>query len=246
MTIKVCIVIPVYNHERALPALLARLKQYELPCILVNDGSSPACGKVLRELAAAQSDWLSLLERPANGGKGAAVIDGFRRAGARGFSHALQIDADGQHDTADIPAFLALARLYPEAMILGAPRYGADAPKSRVQGRRITNFWIRVNTWSDAIADGMCGYRVYPLAAVERLLARQRVASGMAFDIDIVVCLYWQGVAAFNLPTAVRYPEDGVSHFRLFRDNLRISLTHARLFFGMLLRLPVLLFRRPR
>ncbi|OHX36109.1 glycosyl transferase [Methylomonas sp. LWB] len=246
MTIKVCIVIPVYNHERALPALLARLKPHGLPCLLVNDGSSPACGQVLRELAAAQTDWLSLLERPANGGKGAAVVDGFRQALARGFSHALQIDADGQHDTADIPAFLALARLYPDAMILGAPRYGADAPKSRVHGRRITNFWIRINTWSDAIADGMCGFRLYPLAAVEHLLARQQVASGMAFDIDIVVRLYWQGVTALNLPTAVRYPEDGVSHFRLFRDNALISATHARLFFGMLLRLPVLLLRRLR
>ncbi|WFP50258.1 glycosyltransferase family 2 protein [Methylomonas sp. EFPC3] len=241
-----CLVIPVYNHERAIVPLLARLKRFGLPCILVDDGSSPACRQVLIECAARHRSWITLLQRPSNGGKGAAVVDGFQRAIAQGFSHALQIDADGQHDVDDIPKFLELGCQHPEKMILGTPQYQSDAPKSRVHGRKITNFWIAVNTLSTAIGDGMCGFRLYPLAAVGQLLAGSRLAPGMAFDIDIVVRLYWQGLEAVNLATAVRYPLDGVSHFDLWRDNLKISAAHARLFCGMLLRLPRLLARHWR
>lgn len=131
-------------------------------------------------------------------------------------------------------------------MILGAPQYQADAPKSRVHGRKITNFWVAVNTLSRAIGDGMCGFRLYPLAAVAQLLAGSRLAPGMAFDIDIAVRLYWQGLDAVNLLTPVRYPLDGVSHFDLCRDNVKISATHARLFCGMLPRIPRLLARHWR
>lgn len=243
---KTCIIVPVYNHETALPQLLNGLKNLGLPCILVNDGSSPACGRVLADCAAREASWVTLLNRAENGGKGAAVIDGFHFALAQGFTHALQIDADGQHRSNDIPEFIALGRRHPTAMILGKPVYDQDAPKSRVYGRRITNFWIRINTLSSAIADGMCGFRLYPLAEVQKLLRHAKPAWGMAFDIDIAVRLYWQGVDTVNLPTPVSYPLDGISHFRLWRDNLLISLTHARLFFGMLIRLPRLLARHWR
>ncbi len=241
-----CLVIPVYNHERAIVPLIARLENFGLPCILVDDGSSPVCRQVLIDCAARHPSWVSLLSRPTNGGKGAAVVDGFRWAIGQGYSHALQIDADGQHQVEDIPTFLELGRQHPKKMILGTPQYQADAPKSRVHGRKITHFWIAINTLSRAIGDGMCGFRLYPLTAVDRLLAGSRLAAGMAFDIDIAVRLYWQGLDAVNLATPVRYPLDGVSHFDLWRDNLRISATHARLFCGMLLRLPRLLARHWR
>lgn len=243
---KTCIIVPVYNHEAALPRLLEKLKPHGLPCVLVDDGSSPACSRVIADCVNREPDWLSLIRRPANGGKGAAVIDGMRWASHHGYSHAVQIDADGQHDTGDIPQFLQQSRLHPEAMILGHPVYTRDAPKSRVYGRQFTNLWIWINTLSFAIKDGMCGFRLYPLAAVSTLLNSTTIAQGMAFDIDIVVRLYWQGVNAVNLPTAVSYPLDGVSHFDLWRDNLKISQTHAQLFFGMLPRIPGLLLRHFR
>jgi glycosyltransferase involved in cell wall biosynthesis len=204
------------------------------------------CSQVLRDCAQQHAEWLALIERPRNGGKGAAVIDGFKQAIALGYSHAIQIDADGQHDVADIPRMLQLSQNQPTAMILGKPQYTADAPKSRVYGRQFTNLWICINTLSLAIADGMCGLRVYPLAAVAELLASNSLAQGMAFDIDIAVRLYWLGTPAINHPTQVSYPLDGVSHFDMWRDNLQISKTHARLFFGMLPRIPKLLFRHFR
>lgn len=243
---KPCIVIPVYNHEAAIPHVLAKLKNFGIPALLVNDGSSALCCQVLADCAEREADWLTLINRPENGGKGAAVLDGFNAAQALGFSHALQIDADGQHDVNDIPAFLKAGRQHPEALILGWPLFDSSAPKSRVYGRRIANFWVWINTLSFAVADSMCGFRLYPLGAVAELAKGTQIAKGMDFDIDILVRLYWQGLDVINIPTAVQYPYDGVSHFKLWRDNVRISKAHAKLFFGMLLRIPRLLGRRSR
>jgi glycosyltransferase involved in cell wall biosynthesis len=241
---KPCIVIPVYNHEAAIPRVLARLKNFAIPTFLINDGSSALCSRILAGCAEREPDWLTLINRPENGGKGAAVLDGFKAAQALGFSHAIQIDADGQHDVNDIPAFLEAGKHYPEALILGQPLFDKTAPKSRVYGRIIANLWVWINTLSLAIADSMCGFRLYPLAAVEKLSAGTAIARGMDFDIDILVRLYWQGVDVVNIPTGVNYPYDGVSHFKLWRDNLMISKAHAKLFFGMLLRMPQLLSRQ--
>jgi glycosyltransferase involved in cell wall biosynthesis len=238
-----CIIIPVYNHELAIPVLLARLKNYGIPTILVNDGSSEVCSQILAGCVEPESSWLCLITRLENGGKGAAMLDGFNAAYALGFSHALQIDADGQHDINDIPVFLETSRQQPEALILGQPIFDASVPKGRLYGRRFTNLWIAINTLSFSMADGMCGFRVYPLAAVEKLTAMSQIARRMDFDIDILVRLYWQGLTMINIPTSVHYPVDGVSHFRLWQDNVRISRAHAQLFLGMLTRIPQLLKR---
>lgn len=243
---KICVIVPVYNHEEAILYVVSKLKDYGLPCLLINDGSSSSCSQILIDCSMRESKWVTLLTRRENGGKGAAVLDGFKEAMRLGFTHVLQIDADGQHDFNDIPKFLEASRLHPEAMILGSPLFDETVPKGRLYGRKITNLWIWINTLSFAIADGMCGFRLYPLAVVEQLISKAHIAKRMDFDIDIVVRLYWQGAGVINIPTAVKYPYDGVSHFKLWRDNFMISKAHARLFFGMLIRIPGLLFRHWR
>jgi glycosyltransferase involved in cell wall biosynthesis len=243
---KICLIVPVYNHEQAISLVLAKLKVYGLTCLLINDGSSSVCSQVLADCVWHESNWITLLNRPQNGGKGAAVIDGLKKSIRLGFTHAIQIDADGQHDFNDIPKFIEASRLNPHAMILGNPLFDETVPKGRLYGRKFTNLWIRINTLSFAISDGMCGFRLYPLAAVEQLSSITHIAKRMDFDIDIVVLLYWQSTEVINLPTTVKYPYDGVSHFKLWRDNLMISKTHARLFFGMLVRIPQLLIRHWR
>ncbi len=239
---KTCIVIPFYNHPQAIQQVLEQLEPFALPCIVVNDGSSADSRAVLEQLAQRYA-WVSLIHRPKNGGKGAAVIDGLNHAIGQGFSHAIQIDADGQHNIADIPRFLSVSESHPYQLILGRPVFGPEVPKKRLYGRQITNIWIHINTLSNAIADGMCGFRCYPLAAVERLLQSARLGQRMDFDIEIVVRLYWQGVGVIHLPTPVHYPLDGVSHFNMLKDNVLISTKHAQLFFGMLWRFPLLLLR---
>lgn len=238
------IVIPVFDHERAIEPLMGRLRAHGAPCLLVDDGSAPECAEVLRRLAAAEPGWISLLRLDPNQGKGAAVMAGLREAGRRGHSHVLQLDADGQHEAADVPAFLAQARAEPDAIINGRPVYDDSVPRSRLYGRYACHVWVWINTLSFDIADSMCGFRIYPLAPTLRLLDRARIGRRMDFDTEIIVRLHWDGVPVRNRPTRVTYPEDGVSHFDLWRDNLRITAMHTRLFFGMLRRLPRLLARK--
>lgn len=240
-----CIVIPVYNHEQAVGSVLAQLAGHDLPILLVNDGSRESCTQVLRELAAG-SEQLRLLELPQNRGKGGAVKAGLRWAAAQGFSHALQLDADGQHDVADLESFLATAQAKPAALISGLPIYDENIPKSRYYGRQITHFWVHVHTLSTQIKDSMCGFRVYPLQPVVELLSAEATGDRMDFDIEIMVRWVWRGGEVVHLPTRVIYPEDGVSHFKLWGDNFLISKMHTRLFFGMLLRMPRLLARHLR
>jgi tetratricopeptide (TPR) repeat protein len=136
--------------------LVARLREVDLPCWLVDDGSSAACATVLDALAAQHAPWLHLVRLPQNRGKGAAVVAGMRSAFAAGCTHAIQIDADCQHDPRDIPKFIAAARERPDAIVNGVPVYDASIPKVRLYGREITNKLARVYTWSREIGDAMC------------------------------------------------------------------------------------------
>jgi len=240
---RVCVIIPVYNHKEAIGRVVEKLKPLGVSCLLINDGSSVDCTSTLQLIAERESSWVTLYERSENGGKGAAVIDGFQLAVKKGFSHAIQVDADGQHKLEDISRFIAASEQYPQYLILGQPQFDASVPKKRLYGRQFTNLWIWINTLSFAIADGMCGFRCYPLAATAQLLKANTLGQRMDFDIDIVVRLYWQGVDMVNIKTDVRYPLDGVSHFQLLHDNILISRKHAQLFFGMLWRIPKLIKR---
>jgi glycosyltransferase involved in cell wall biosynthesis len=240
---KTCIIIPVYNHQEAIEFVVKRLKPFGLHCFLINDASLPECSEILKKIALQEKKWVTLSEREINGGKGAAVIDGFELAIDQGFTHAIQVDADGQHKLEDVNLFLDASKQSPEKLIIGQPIFDQSVPKKRLYGRQFTNLWIWINTLSFSIVDGMCGFRCYPLASVDELLKITSIGQRMDFDIDMVVRLYWQGVDIINLPTKVHYPIDGVSHFNVFKDNLLISKKHAQLFFGMLIRFPKLLLR---
>ncbi len=238
------VVVPVYDHEHAIAGVVHGVRAAGLPCLLVDDGSRPSCAAVLQTLA--QQEGVSLLRLDINQGKGGAMLAGFAEAAHRGYSHVLQIDADGQHDTGDLPRFIAAARAQPQAVVCGTPVYDASVPKARLYGRYLTHVWVWINTLSLHLRDSMCGFRVYPLQPVLRLIAEETIGRRMDFDSEILVRLYWRQVPVQHLSTRVTYPADGVSHFDALRDNLRISRMHTRLFFGMLQRAPRLLWRRLR
>lgn len=243
---KLCVLIPVYDHEHAIGAVVEAVLAQGLPCVLVDDGSKPSCAQVLDTLAAATPERVSLVRHARNQGKGAAVLTGFRHAAQAGFTHVLQLDADGQHCAADLPRFVALARRHPQAVVAGYPVYDASVPTLRLYARYLTHVWIWINTLSLAIRDSMCGFRVYPVAPVLALADRCALGKRMNFDPEVLVRLHWDGVAVVNTPTRVTYPTDGVSHFLAWRDNALITRMHTVLFFGMLLRLPKLLARKWR
>jgi len=227
---KFAFLVPFYNHPQNIKALIAALKAYELPVIVVDDGSDEASKLILAELE--RADGILLLTRAQNGGKGIAMKDGFKFALERGFSHVLQIDADFQHDAALIGEFLRQSQAHPQSIVCANPIYGEDAPRSRVYGRKITNFWVAINTLSLGVKDAMCGFRVYPLEQLKKAAAKSKT-NRMEFDIEILVNAVRQGISVRWIDTYVRYEKGGVSHFKMLRDNALISLMHAKCFFSL-------------
>ena len=227
---KFAFLVPFYNHPQNIKALIAALKAYELPVIVVDDGSDEASKQILAELE--RMEGILLLTREQNGGKGIAMKDGFKFALERGFSHVLQIDADFQHDAALIGEFLRQSQAHPQSIVCANPIYGEDAPISRVYGRKITNFWVAINTLSLGVKDAMCGFRVYPLEQLKKAAAKSKT-NRMEFDIEILVNAVRQGIDVRWIDTYVRYEKGGVSHFKMLRDNALISLMHAKCFFSL-------------
>jgi predicted LPLAT superfamily acyltransferase/glycosyltransferase involved in cell wall biosynthesis len=241
---RICAIIPSHNHSRAMPEIISRLRDIGLPIFIVDDGSDPSHAAALAAFEDRSSD-ISVARLQTNQGKGAAVLHGFQLAIAAGFTHALQIDADGQHDLGAVGQLLALSHSRPEALIAGVPVYDSTVPLGRAIGRYATHIWVWIETLSLTISDSMCGLRVYPLSAVAALWRDdEAIGRHMDFDTEIIVRLFWRGVPIVEHSVAVTYPQGNTSNFDLWRDNLRITGMHARLFFGMLRRLPRLLRHR--
>lgn len=241
---RLCALIPTFNNWATLAAVVRRVRRHIEHVIVVDDGSDEKTRSLVGELES--SGEILAVYRKKNGGKGAAVGSGFGFAKEQGFTHAFQIDADGQHDLERVSAFVEQARERPEALLLGCPQFSAEAPRSRLVARKITKFWVDIEAGRGVITDAMVGFRIYPLAAA--LAARVR-STRMDFDIEIAVRLAWRGLPIINLPVAVRYlsPEEGgISHFRLLRDNLRISWLHTRLTTVAICRYLLRPFRRGR
>ena len=229
---RTCAVIPTYNNPITIAAVVSDVRRHLDDVLIVDDGGHDDSRRALDELA--DRGVARVIRRARNGGKGAAVKTGLRAAHELGFSHALQIDADGQHDTTDIPKFLAHAAERPHAAVLGHPVYDETMPRGRRAAHGLTNFMVFLQTGRRVIVDPQCGFRVYPVAPALEVAAR---GDRMDFDIEIAVRLVWAGIPIVNIPTGVRYlprSAGGTSHFRPVRDNVAITLLHTRLLFASL------------
>ncbi len=222
-----CILIPTYDNPITIGQVVRGGAAHLADILVVDDGSADPARRRIQELS---DDGLAMVYRHhSNRGKGAAVLTGMAAARERGYTHAFQIDGDAQHDLDRIPAFLEAAKQQPTAMIVGYPVFDATAPGIRRSGRKVARFWVDLEAGAGMITDPMIGFRIYPLASALRCGVR---GTGMEFDIEIAVRMAWAGVPIVNLPVAVRYlkpDEGGVSHFRMWRDNARISWLHTRL-----------------
>ncbi len=239
---KPCIIIPVYNHEHGLAVILPKIQKVGLPIILVNDGSSVDCKNAMINMTS-ESPLIQLIHLISNQGKGGALKAGIRVAHKQLFTHAIQIDADGQHNTADIEQFITLAKESPDALICGNPIYDTSVPKHRYYARYLTHVWIWINSLSFSIKDSMCGFRCYPISHLINIIDHEYTGNRMDFDSEIMVRWSWRNHQVINQGTKVSYPIDGISHFLVWKDNALITKMHTRLFFGMLWRLPKLLTR---
>ncbi len=235
-----CLVLPHFNHVYELKVFLPQILSLKLPCIVVDDGSNEEEVAELTALVSEHSD-ITLIKHVHNRGKGAAVMTAAVYARTLGMTHIIQIDADGQHNSEDVLGFIDASRLAPNTIICGRPVFDSSAPKARVYGRKVTDFWVAIETLSLKIKDSLCGFRVYPLNQMEFLCDHYYLGPRMDFDTEILVKAAWCNTQLKFIDTEVQYIEEGRSHFRYIRDNLVLIRLHVRLMFGMVIRLPILI-----
>lgn len=240
------VLIPTYNTGGRVLQTVWDARQIWQPVWVVVDGSTDGTLEALQALAR-DDPQVRVLSLPRNQGKGAAILHGLRAAEAAGFTHAMTMDADGQHPTDKIREFMAASTANPEALILGRPVFDASAPRVRVHGRKLSNWCTELETLGAGIGDSLYGFRVYPIAPLREIMERQPWMRRFDFDAEAAVRLVWRGVRLINLVAPVRYfraEEGGVSHFCYLRDNALLTWMHTRLILEGLLRLPILLGRR--
>ena len=240
-----CYLIPCFNHGGKISKVIETfLTIFEAHVFIIDDGSSDDTKKVLKLLD--QNPNITILSLISNQGKGAAVSLGMFEAQKLGFTHAIQIDADGQHDLNSLISLIDKSREFPNSLVSGRPIYDEFVPKGRLIGRYITHFWVWVETLSFEIEDSMCGFRVYPIDASCDIFQTCSIGKRMDFDTDIMVRLFWNDCDVKFIETKVYYPEDGISHFDMVKDNIKITKMHTQLFFSMLPKIPKLLTRKKR
>ncbi|MBK8474865.1 MAG: glycosyltransferase family 2 protein [Opitutaceae bacterium] len=232
------VLIPTYNtgSARLLATVREALAQWPDVWVVV-DGSTDGSEAGVVALAQAEAR-LRVLSQPRNGGKGAAVLAGAEAALAAGFTHALVMDADGQHPADRITDFMKASQAEPAALVLGRPVFGPEAPLVRLKGRKLSVGLVHFETGGEGIDDPLFGFRVYPLVATVGVLRRTRYARRYDFDPEVAVRLFWAGTPMRNLAASCRYlsrAEGGVSHFHYLRDNVRMVALHTRLILELLL-----------
>jgi glycosyltransferase involved in cell wall biosynthesis len=231
------VLIPSYNTGPRLLATVQEVLGFWQPVLVVIDGSNDGSGHAVMELARTEPA-LRVMVCPRNGGKGAAVKAGAETAQRDGFTHALVMDADGQHPADRVADFMEASQAAPAALVLGRPVFGAEAPLVRLKGRQISVKLVHWEIFGRGIDDPLFGFRVYPLEPLIRVFRRTGGARHYDFDPEMAVRLFWAGTPTVNRPAACRYlssAEGGVSHFKYFRDNVRMVWLHTRLITELIL-----------
>jgi glycosyltransferase involved in cell wall biosynthesis len=238
---RVCALIPIFDHGATIEKVVSELPP-DLSCLIVDDGSAEATREALQRVITARAN-ARVIRRDHNGGKGAALKTGYEAARAHGFTHVVQLDADGQHNASDVPRFVAAMLAHPNALVLGVPEFDASAPLARICARQLSRGLVWLACLSRVVPDPLCGFRGVPLAPALAVIASARTGDWMDFEPDLAVRMVWHGTAIATVPTRVIYPEGGISHFSVARDYPRLASLYARLLGGMLWRAPELLSR---
>lgn len=224
-----CTVIPVFNNPKTIAEVTGRVLMQCPDVFVVDDGSD---GPVSDILSAAGLD-VRVIRHRTNRGKGAALRTGFNAAKEAGYTHVITIDADGQHFPEDMPRLTEASDAAPESVIVGCRSLTADnMPRGNTRANRFSNFWFRLYTGQN-LEDTQSGYRVYPLSGLHGL---RLLTSRYEAELELMVFAAWHGVRLQGVPVRVFYAPEGerVSHFRPFRDFMRITVLNTVLAVGAL------------
>ena len=228
---RIVIVIPVYNHGTTLREVVCQALGMNKEVIVVDDGSTDEGTETISDLN------IQLIRHSENKGKGVAIITASQKAYMLGATHIVTIDADGQHNPADILRFIPSIEKDPDAIIIGTRVFDpSTTPLGARFGRAFSNFWLRAQTGC-AIKDTQSGFRAYPLSILRWLKLKECYYS---FEIEVLVKAAWAGVDLQEVDVSVYYPpsSERVSHFRPFMDNFRLSILNTKLTLGAILPIP--------
>ena len=221
---KAAVVIPVYNHEQRIGAVIQEAMKLGLPIIVVDDGSTDNTPEIIGTI-----DGISVIHHPDNLGKGAALLSGFAAAVEQGCDWALTIDGDGQHRPEDAQRLLQAAALGRRVIVVRQRMgmIGENVPWTSRFGRGFSNFWVWVSG-GPRIHDSQSGFRLYPLPEALHLGVQ---AKRYQFEVEILVRAKRQGMDTIEAPVQVVYQPKGerVSHFRPWPDFKRNSATFSLL-----------------
>ena len=238
MASRYCVIIPTYNNSGTVADVVERALKVCPDVIVVNDGSTDNTEAELCGIS------VMVLSHDRNRGKGKALKTGLRYAGMNGFTHAITIDADGQHFPEDIPLLMEASAEHPENLIVGCRNLTSEnMPRKNTFATRFSNFWFRLQT-AQKLDDTQSGFRIYP---VNSLHGMGLITSRYEAELELMVYAAWHGVKVQGIPVRVWYAPEGerVSHFRPFWDFFRISVLNTMLCFGALLvGLPLALLRK--
>ena len=218
----VCVVVPTYNNAKTLLSVIRGLQEYSSDIIVVNDGSTDDTGEILQML----SNEVTVISYPKNKGKGYALERGFDAARSRGFQYAVTIDSDGQHLASELPSFMAALEQHPNSLIIGSRNLRQEnMPQKNTFANRFSNFWFALQT-GKRLFDTQVGYRVYPLTAMQNMRFH---TSRYEAELEMLVRCAWKCIPIIPVAIEVYYPprDERVSHFRPFKDFLRISVLNA-------------------
>ena len=237
--IKVCTIIPVYNSENLIANVIKSVLQYTDKLIVVNDGSTDRTLDVLTGFSE-----ITLVSYAKNRGKGYALQQGFKRASALGFTHAVTMDADGQHLATDILTLMQATEQQPNALIIGARKFdNPNMPQGSRFANNFSNFWFMVQT-GQRLPDTQTGFRVYPLEKISKM---RLFTNRYEAELELLVRSAWCGIPLISQAIDVYYPpvNERVSHFRKGKDFFRISVLNTVLcFFAVVYGYPKMLIRK--
>ena len=222
---KVCVIIPVYNSENLIVDVVKSVLQYTEYLIVVNDGSTDRTLDALKNISE-----ITLISYSKNRGKGYALQQGFRRALELGFTHAVTMDADGQHLATDIATLVQESEKQPDALIVGARKFNnPNMPQGNVFANNFSNFWFTVQT-GKRLPDTQTGFRVYPLQKIGKI---HLFTSRYEAELEILVRSAWRNIPIISQEINVHYPpqDERLSHFRGGMDFFRISILNTVLCF---------------
>jgi len=233
---KICVIIPVYNSEKLIADVLKSVLQHTEDLIVVNDGSTDGTLEAIEHIKRntfqkrVTFESFELVSYTKNRGKGYALQCGFRKAVEMGFTHAVTMDADGQHLATDIATLVQTAEKQPNAIIVGMRRFdNPNMPPSSVFANNFSNFWFMVQT-GKRLPDTQTGFRVYPLQRIGKI---RLLTNRFEAELEILVRSAWRNIPIVSQPISVYYPppNERLSHFRGGKDFFRISVLNTVLCF---------------